>query len=118
MPYAFVRSVKLIFEIKLFIRSIGIGEPAAIPVLMARFRLHYDFKDLKTATSLPQFGRVDLIPKLSSLLDLGQDAEKMSGNTVQGSAFFFNDRVNYGFGIEYLGRINNTRPMGPCCQIS
>ena len=116
MPYAFVRSVKLIFEMRLFIKSIGIGEPAAIPVLMARFRSRYD--DLKKPLSLPQFGRIDFIPKSSSLLDLGQDAEEMSGNTVQGSAFFFNDRVHDGFRIEYLGRINNARPMGPCCQIS
>lgn len=36
MPYATVSSVRLSFSMSCFIRSIGIGEPAAIPVLSSR----------------------------------------------------------------------------------
>ena len=41
MPYAIVRSFRLSFEMSWCMRLIGIGEPAAIPVLCDNEKLDY-----------------------------------------------------------------------------
>lgn len=116
MPYATVSSTKFSFSISWRIRSIGIGEPAAIPVLLQRTGL--DRCSSHAGHCSPESTEVNFLPCLLSPLHLHQYSQEMCGYTMQRSASFLCDRINNGCWVERLGRINDAGAMRPCGQIS
>lgn len=96
-------------------RSIGIGDPAAIPVLQCHPEPYYHIHRLLRRDDRPELTEVNSRTLFSPFLDFGEDAQEVSGHTVQGRTSFLSNSVDDGFGIERLRGINYTRSMGPGC---
>jgi hypothetical protein len=100
MPYEMVSSVRLSFSINRFISDIGIEDPAAVPVLhtwlLTSGSCHENNQYAPKSTEIQRFASG------VALFDLGEDTKEVGRYSVQGCAFFANDRINYLGRIEYI----------------
>jgi hypothetical protein len=120
IPYAFVKSTRFNCEIKRRINSIGIGEPAAMPVLLEHTHTIRSVActSVSSENHSPQLACIHHFTTLLPPVYLGKNAQKMSGHAMKCRTALLRHSIDDRWGIKDRAGINDACTMRPGCEVS